>query len=127
MFMKVLMSIWHFIARIFNPNYGLVPATIELRRAMDEARRKYQKTGHRFFCIWDPGQKRLFSVTYDGYAMRGDSYAHLRRHGKFLPLTREQIKKGAFFYTASRNGAQEMPEDEVMKRLEVLRRKYYAS
>lgn len=126
-YMKAIKKIIFLFKAIFSRQSGLVPACIEMQRAMREARAKNRRTGHRYYCIWDPENRRLVPLTYDRYPGQADSFAYLRQRGKFSPLTRQQFKDGAFFYTASRNGAHEMTEADIRTRLEVLRRHYYKS
>ena len=123
--MKILTPLKGFFRFISRP--GLVPAAWVLCKAIREARRKSGATGHRFFAIWSPERRRLVTLTYDAYPGRTDSYAFLRRRGKFTPLSRKQFRAGSFFYTASRNGSSEMPRRNVMQALEILRLRYFAS
>jgi len=110
---------------IFSPRSGLVPAAIEFNRAITEARAKHAKTGHRYFCIWDLTNRHLITLTYDGYKGRIDSYQFMRHRGAFPPTSRSKFKESAFFYTASKNGASEMSEEEARMKLQVLRARYY--
>lgn len=125
--MKAIKKIIFLLKAIFSRKSGLVPACIELQRAIREAKSKNRETGHRYYCIWDPENRRLVPLTYDAYPGCNDSFIYLRHRGKFSPLTRQQFKAGSFFYTASKNGALEMTEPEIMRHLEILRIRYYAS
>lgn len=118
----MLKKIFSFLRSIIS---GLVPASWEFQRAIRLARRKYAKTGHRFFLIWNPDNRRLEALSYEALPGRMDSYIALRHRGRFSPLTRRQFQEGAFFFTASRNGAPEMDQARVYQRLEVLRSRYY--
>lgn len=113
----------YFLRGIFSS--GLVPASVELLRAVHEARRKHRKTGHRFYAIWDVGSRHLVTLTFDGYPGRIDSYQHLRHRGAFPPVSRREFIRSAFFYTGSRNGAREMPRTLLLHKLQLLRHKYF--
>ena len=68
-------------------------------RAKKEADEKRKADGHRYFVIYDAGQKKLISITYDIYESRGDSYQYLRQRGRFKrPLTRDELKALCFYY-----------------------------
>ena len=41
-------KIFYALLGVFSPRSGLVPAAIELNRAIAEAKAKYTKTGHRY-------------------------------------------------------------------------------
>ena len=127
-----LLVIWHYIQKfgysilgIFSPRSGLVPATIELQRSIADARAKNAKTGHRYYCIWNASTRHLTELTYDGYPGRTDSYQYMRHRGAFPPTSRQELKKSAFFYTASKNGALEMTKEETRQKLQILRARYY--
>lgn len=117
--------LWFSLIGIFSPSSGLVPAALELNRAIAEARRKNARDGHLYYVIWNSMGRRLVTLTYDIYRGRTDSYVYMRHRGAFPPVTREKFKESAFFYTGSKNGAKEMTEDEVKVKLQVLRQRYY--
>lgn len=82
----------------------LLRASVMMQRAIDEAEGLYQKTGHRYYVIYDPAQKKLIPITYDLYLGKSDSYIYLRRRGRFGdPLKREELKQRCFYYTPSKN------------------------
>ncbi len=82
----------------------LIKASILLQKAIDEAEKKYKRTGHRYYIVYDPDQKKLIPITYDLYRNHLDSYIYLRRRGRMKnPLTREELKAKCFYYTPSKN------------------------
>lgn len=82
----------------------LLEASIMLQKAIDEAEKKYRKTGHRYYLVWDPNKRQLVPITYDLYIFKTDSYIYLRRRGQLAtPMTRNQLKEKCFYYTASKN------------------------
>lgn len=119
-------KIFYALLGVFSPRSGLVPAAIELNRAIAEAKAKYTKTGHRYFCIWDITNRHLVTLTYDGYKGRIDSYQHMRHRGAFPPTDRGAFKDSAFYYSASKNGAPEMTREEIHNKLQLLRHRYYS-
>lgn len=123
----LIKKIGYALLGIFSPRSGLVPAAIELNRAIADARAKNAKTGHRYFCIWDAVQKRLVALTYDGYRGRTDSYQYMRHRGAFPPVSRNKFMESAFFYTGSKNGAPEMTVEQSRNKLQLLRSRYYSS
>ena len=71
----------------------LLRASILYKKAADEAEENYRKTGHRYFVIYDPAQRKLITLTYDLYRYRPDSYVYLTRRGRFpYSLTRNEFK-----------------------------------
>lgn len=120
-----LRKIWFTLIGIFSPKSGLVPASIELNRAIADARLKNRKTGRRYYTIWDQVNRRLINLTYKGYPGRTDSYQYMRMRGGFPPCTLETFKESAYYYTSSKNGALEMPAEEINKRLQLLRSRHY--
>lgn len=81
------------------------------QRAIDEAEKKSARDGHRYYVLWDPTQKKLISLTYDYYNARSDSYAYLRRRGRFKdPLRRDDFRDACYYFTGSRNGAKRMSD-----------------
>lgn len=104
----------------------LLEASIILQKAIDEAERKYRKTGHRYYLVWDPNKRQLVPITYDLYIFKTDSYIYLRRRGKFAtPLTRNQLKEKCFYYTASKNVPHKTcPKDEREKKM-LIWQKFY--
>ena len=94
-------------------------------RAKKEADEKRKTDGHRYFVIYDAGQKKLISITYDIYESRGDSYQYLRQRGRFKrPLTRDELKALCFYYTTSKWTNKEISEKEEQEKL-VEWQKYY--
>ena len=80
----------------------MMKATVMWQKAKEEAEEMRKKDGHRYFVIYDAGQKKLICITYDIYHSRGDSYQYLRQRGRFKqPLTREELKELCFYYTTS--------------------------
>ena len=85
--------------------------SIRYQRAIDEAERKRSEDGRRYYVLWDPIQRRLISLTYDYYKGRSDSYAYLRRRGRFKdPLRRDDFRDACYYFTGSRNGARSMSD-----------------
>lgn len=85
--------------------------SIRYQRAIDEAERKRAEDGHRYYVLWDPIQRRLISLTYDYYNGRSDSYAYLRRRGRFKdPLRRDDFRDACYYFTGSRNGVRSMSD-----------------
>lgn len=114
------------IRGVFSPDSGLLPATYEYNRARQEALRKYRRTGHRYYNVWDPNGRRLVPITFEGYRGDGDSFQHLRHRGVFSPMSRRELKDGSFYFTPSRNGAREMEDDVRKQKIDLLRRRYFA-
>ena len=100
MFLKALRNLF----RQRSSASVLLRASILYKKAADEAEDNYRKTGHRYFVIYDPTQRRLITLTYDLYRYRPDSYVYLSRRGRFPhALTRNEFKEKCFYYTPSRN------------------------
>lgn len=97
----------------------LLRASILYRQAVDEAEEAYRRTGHRYYVVYDPMQRKLIPLTYDFYAGHADSYVYLRRRGRFgNPLTRKELKEKCFYYTPSRNfPSRRCAADERRKKL----------
>lgn len=94
-------------------------------KAKEEAEEKRQMDGHRYFVIYDAGQKKLICITYDIYKSRGDSYQYLRHRGRFKrPLKREELKALCFYYTTSKWTPKKISEEEEKEKL-VEWQKYY--
>ena len=125
-FLHSFRKIWYAFLGIFSPRSGLVPAAIELNRAISEAHAKNARTGHRYYCIWNAVLKRLVTLTYDGYTSRTASYQYMRLRGAFPPVSRQKFKESAFYYTASKNGALAMTEEVKREKLQVLRSRYFS-
>lgn len=105
---------------------ALVKASIMLQKAIDEADRKYQKTGHRYYVVYDPDKKDLAAITYDLYMLKTDSYIYLRRRGRFAtPLKREELKQRCFYYTPSKNVPHRACPKEIRQKKMLLWQKFY--
>lgn len=109
------------IARRPRNFYSLLRASVVYYLGRREAQEKFRKTGHQFFCIYDPNDRSLCAITYKAYPGRVDSYQYLRRRGRIAPLTLQKFKEGAFYYTSSRNSAREMSKQEQQSKLDLLR------
>ena len=70
---------------VMNPvkSRKMMKATVMWQKAKEEAEEKRKMDGHRYFVIYDAGQKKLICITYDIYRERGDSYKYLRLRGRF--------------------------------------------
>lgn len=111
-----------FIKNVLNPVKAtrLARTSVQFQKAIDEAESKFRKDGHRYYVIFDPKAGKLISITYDLYKLRYDSYIYLRRRGRFgNPVSRNDLKRGCYYYTPSKNGAKRMPE--IMKRISMMR------
>lgn len=104
----------------------LLEASIMLQKAIDEAERKYRKTGHRYYLVWNPNTRQLVPITYDLYQFKTDSYIYLRKRGQFAtPMTRNQLKEKCFYYTASKNYPDRTcPKDQREKKM-LIWQKFY--
>lgn len=106
---------------------ALLKSSVMLQKAIDEAERKYQKKGHRYYVIYDPNKKKLTAITYDIYYLRTDSYIYLRRRGRFgKPLSRNELKTKCFYYTPSKNVPDRRCTGEDKKRRLLLWQRYYS-
>lgn len=121
-----LKKIMYAFLGVFSPRSGLIAASIELQRAIADARQKYYKTGHRFYCIWDAKQRHLVTLTYNGYPGRTDSYQYMRHRGGFPPCSLSKFKESAYYYTPSKNGAKAMTEEDTRLHLQLLRARYFS-
>ena len=100
-------------------------ATVMWQKAKEEAEEKRKMDGHRYFVIYDAGQKKLICITYDIYRERGDSYKYLRLRGRFKrPLKREELKALCFYYTTSQWPTKTISQEEEREKL-VEWQKYY--
>lgn len=112
---------------VMNPvrSRKMMKATVMWQKAKEEAEEKRKMDGHRYFVIYDAGQKKLISITYDIYRERGDSYKYLRLRGRFKkPLKREELKALCFYYTTSQWTAKPISQEEEREKL-VEWQKYY--
>lgn len=112
---------------IMNPKKSkkMMEATIMWQKAKDEAEEKRKLDGHRYFVIYDAGQKKLICITYDIYRSRGDSYQYLRQRGAFKrPLRREELKSLCFYYTTSKWTSHGCTEEEQKEKLMEWQRYY---
>lgn len=93
-------------------------ATVMWQKAKEEAEEKRKMDGHRYFVIYDAGQKKLICITYDIYRERGDSYKYLRLRGRFKkPLKREELKALCFYYTTSQWTTKAISQEEEREKL----------
>lgn len=105
---------------VMNPvrSRKMMKATVMWQKAKEEAEEKRKMDGHRYFVIYDAGQKKLISITYDIYRERGDSYKYLRLRGRFKkPLKREELKALCFYYTTSQWTAKPISQEEEREKL----------
>lgn len=103
----------------------MMKATVMWQKAKEEAEEKRKMDGHRYFVIYDAGQKKLICITYDIYRERGDSYKYLRLRGRFKrPLKREELKALCFYYTTSQWTTKPISQEEEREKL-VEWQKYY--
>jgi hypothetical protein len=112
---------------VMNPvrSRKMMKATVMWQKAKEEAEEKRKMDGHRYFVIYDAGQKKLISITYDIYRERGDSYKYLRLRGRFKkPLKREELKALCFYYTTSQWTTKPISQEEEREKL-VEWQKYY--
>ena len=112
---------------VMNPvkSRKMMKATVMWQKAKEEAEEKRKMDGHRYFVIYDAGQKRLICITYDIYRERGDSYKYLRLRGRFKrPLKREELKALCFYYTTSQWTTKPISQEEEREKL-VEWQKYY--
>lgn len=112
---------------VMNPvkSRKMMKATVMWQKAKEEAEEKRKMDGHRYFVIYDAGQKKLICITYDIYRERGDSYKYLRLRGRFKkPLKREELKSLCFYYTTSQWTTKTISQEEEREKL-VEWQKYY--
>ena len=112
---------------VMNPvrSRKMMKATVMWQKAKEEAEEKRKMDGHRYFVIYDAGQKKLICITYDIYRERGDSYKYLRLRGRFKkPLKREELKALCFYYTTSKWTPKAISQEEEREKL-VEWQKYY--
>ena len=112
---------------VMNPvrSRKMMKATVMWQKAKEEAEEKRKMDGHRYFVIYDAGQKKLICITYDIYRERGDSYKYLRLRGRFKrPLKREELKALCFYYTTSQWTTNAISQEEEREKL-VEWQKYY--
>ena len=112
---------------VMNPvkSRKMMKATVMWQKAKEEAEEKRKTDGHRYFVIYDAGQKKLICITYDIYRERGDSYKYLRLRGRFKrPLKREELKALCFYYTTSQWTTKPISQEEEREKL-VEWQKYY--
>ena len=112
---------------VMNPvkSSKMMKATVMWQKAKEEAEEKRKTDGHRYFVIYDAGQKKLICITYDIYRERGDSYKYLRLRGRFKrPLKREELKALCFYYTTSQWTTKPISQEEEREKL-VEWQKYY--
>ena len=112
---------------VMNPvkSRKMMKATVMWQKAKEEAEEKRKMDGHRYFVIYDAGQKKLICITYDIYRERGDSYKYLRLRGRFKrPLKREELKALCFYYTTSQWTTKPIRQEEEHEKL-VEWQKYY--
>ena len=112
---------------VMNPvrSGKMMKATVMWQKAKEEAEEKRKLDGHRYFVIYDAGQKKLICITYDIYRERGDSYQYLRLRGRFKrPLKREELKELCFYYTTSKWTSKAISQEEEREKL-VEWQKYY--
>lgn len=112
---------------VMNPERSrkMMKATVMWQKAKEEAEEKRKMDGHRYFVIYDAGQKKLICITYDIYRERGDSYQYLRLRGRFKrPLKREELKALCFYYTTSQWTTNAISQEEEREKL-VEWQKYY--
>lgn len=105
---------------VMNPvrSRKMMKATVMWQKAKEEAEEKRKMDGHRYFVIYDAGQKKLISITYDIYRERGDSYKYLRLRGRFKkPLKREELKALCFYYTTSQWTTKPISQEEEREKL----------
>lgn len=105
---------------VMNPvkSRKMMKATVMWQKAKEEAEEKRKMDGHRYFVIYDAGQKKLICITYDIYRERGDSYKYLRLRGRFKkPLKREEIKALCFYYTTSQWTTKAISQEEEREKL----------
>lgn len=105
---------------VMNPvrSRKMMKATVMWQKAKEEAEEKRKMDGHRYFVIYDAGQKKLISITYDIYRERGDSYKYLRLRGRFKkPLKREELKALCFYYTTSQWTVKPISQEEEREKL----------
>lgn len=105
---------------VMNPvrSRKMMKATVMWQKAKEEAEEKRKMDGHRYFVIYDAGQKKLISITYDIYQERGDSYKYLRLRGRFKkPLKREELKALCFYYTTSQWTVKPISQEEEREKL----------
>ena len=112
---------------VMNPvkSRKMMKATVMWQKAKEEAEEKRKMDGHRYFVIYDAGQKKLICITYGIYRERGDSYKYLRLRGRFKrPLKREELKALCFYYTTSQWTTKPISQEEEREKL-VEWQKYY--
>ena len=112
---------------VMNPvkSRKMMKATVMWQKAKEEAEEKRKMDGHRYFVIYDAGQKKLICITYDIYRERGDSYKYLRLRGRFKrTLKREELKALCFYYTTSQWTTKTISQEEEREKL-VEWQKYY--
>ena len=112
---------------VMNPvkSRKMMKATVMWQKAKEEAEEKRKMDGHRYFVIYDAGQKKLICITYDIYRERGDSYKYLLLRGRFKkPLKREELKALCFYYTTSKWTPKAISQEEEREKL-VEWQKYY--
>ena len=112
---------------VMNPvkSRKMMKATVMWQKAKEEAEEKRKMDGHRYFVIYDAGQKKLICITYDIYRERGDSYKYLRLRVLFKrPLKREELKALCFYYTTSQLTTKPISQEEEREKL-VEWQKYY--
>lgn len=105
---------------VMNPvkSRKMMKATVMWQKAKEEAEEKRKMDGHRYFVIYDAGQKKLICITYDIYRERGDSYKYLRLRGRFKkPLKREELKALCFYYTTSQWTTKAISQEEEREKL----------
>lgn len=105
---------------VMNPvkSRKMMKATVMWQKAKEEAEEKRKMDGHRYFVIYDAGQKKLICITYDIYRERGDSYKYLRLRGRFKkPLKREELKALCFYYTTSQWTTKAISQEEEQEKL----------
>ena len=105
---------------VMNPvkSRKMMKATVMWQKAKEEAEEKRKMDGHRYFVVYDAGQKKLICITYDMYRERGDSYKYLRLRGRFKkPLKREELKALCFYYTTSQWTTKPISQEEEREKL----------
>lgn len=104
---EITKTIWKAVRNLIKKKESgrmLLRASVLYKKAIDEAESQFRKTGHRYYVVYDPTQKKLIPLTYDLYVMKPDSYVYLRRRGRFCrALTRNEFKEKCFYYTPSKN------------------------
>lgn len=117
----MLQKIIYFLRGLI-PGSGLIRAAIIYQMGVRKAEKLYNKTGYRFYLIWDPQCRMLRPLTYHFHTGRRDSYKLLRQHGKFIPMNEKKFCEGSFYYTPSRNGAKRMDDKSQRIQLQRLRK-----